>query len=84
MRTQARIDFDEDLPPMDALGLGQCLAELREKVTSALDTAQRGRLLSTGLQVLFYVCASLNNHLDTDWRIFLPGYVSVHGTLAKT
>ncbi|KAK9918470.1 hypothetical protein WJX75_004296 [Coccomyxa subellipsoidea] len=48
---EARIDFDEDLPPMDALGLGQSLAELREKVTSALATAQRGRLLSTGLQV---------------------------------
>jgi hypothetical protein len=51
---------------MDALGLGQSLAELREKVTSALATAQRGRLLSTGLQVLFYVCASLNNHHRLD------------------
>ncbi|EIE18915.1 tRNA modification GTPase TrmE [Coccomyxa subellipsoidea C-169] len=48
---EARIDFDEDLPPMDAQLLGRRLAELSEKVSSALDTAQRGRLLSTGLQV---------------------------------
>ncbi|BDA49035.1 probable tRNA modification GTPase MnmE [Coccomyxa sp. Obi] len=48
---EARIDFDEDLPPLDAQLLRQRLAELKDRVTSALDTSQRGRLLSTGLQV---------------------------------
>lgn len=48
---QARIDFDEDLPPMDAQLLRQRLAELKDRVSAALDTSQRGKLLSTGLQV---------------------------------
>ena len=51
MCMQARIDFDEDLPPMDAQLLQQRLEELQGRVTSALDTSQRGKLLSTGLQV---------------------------------
>ena len=36
---------------MDAEGLKRRLAALQARVQGALDTAQRGRLLSTGLQV---------------------------------
>ena len=48
---QARIDFDEDLPAMDAANLNRRLRELQARVQGALDTAQRGRLLSSGVQV---------------------------------
>ncbi|CAL8463932.1 g3467 [Coccomyxa elongata] len=48
---EARIDFDEDLPPVDVQLLRQRLAELQDRVSAALDTSQRGKLLSTGLQV---------------------------------
>lgn len=48
---EARIDFEEDLPPLDegeiAAHLNQTLAE----VTSILATSQQGELLRTGLKV---------------------------------
>ena len=70
---QARIDFDEDLPPMDAQLLGRRLAELSEKVSSALDTAQRGRLLSTGLQVKFSPATPVSTSSQTySWGSTAP------------
>lgn len=53
---QARIDFDEDLPAMDAEVLQERLWALVGKVQAALNTSQHSRLLSNGLQMLGHVC----------------------------
>jgi len=48
---EARIDFEEDLPPLDEAEIQAQLAEVLETVTAILDTADRGELLRTGLKV---------------------------------
>lgn len=48
---EARVDFEEDLPPLD-LGQIQCqLEQVFASVTQILATADRGELLRTGLKV---------------------------------
>jgi tRNA modification GTPase len=48
---EARVDFEEDLPPLD-LGQIQCqLEQVLASVTQILATADRGELLRTGLKV---------------------------------
>jgi tRNA modification GTPase len=47
----ARLDFDEDLPPLDEPALLASLAAVRARVDAALATARAGRLLRAGLQV---------------------------------
>ena len=47
----ARLDFDEDLPPLDVPALASRLEAVAARVLAALRTAQAGRLLRTGLQV---------------------------------
>lgn len=48
---EARLDFDEDLPPMDQEGLQQDVADLQAQIEAALRTAREGSLLRNGLQV---------------------------------
>jgi tRNA modification GTPase len=48
---EARIDFEEDLPPLDEPLLIQQLTDITAKVASLLTTAERGELLRTGLNV---------------------------------
>jgi len=48
---EARLDFDEDLPPMDLEGLQQDVADLQAQIEAALRTAREGSLLRNGLQV---------------------------------
>lgn len=47
----ARLDFDEDLPPLDVPALASRLKAVASRVLAALRTAQAGRLLRSGLQV---------------------------------
>lgn len=47
----ARLDFDEDLPPLDVPGLVHRLEMAKQRVDVALETSQQGRLLRTGLQI---------------------------------
>jgi tRNA modification GTPase len=47
----ARVDFDEDLPPLDAGALAARLEAARGRVGAALRTARAGQLLRGGLQV---------------------------------
>ena len=46
-----RLDFDEDLPPLDVPGLVTRIAQLAQRLESTLATARQGQLLRAGLQV---------------------------------
>ncbi|MBE9240889.1 tRNA uridine-5-carboxymethylaminomethyl(34) synthesis GTPase MnmE [Synechocystis salina] len=48
---EARIDFEDDLPPLDENLIRQQLQDLYQQLEAILDTAQRGELLRTGLKV---------------------------------
>ncbi|BFM39863.1 tRNA uridine-5-carboxymethylaminomethyl(34) synthesis GTPase MnmE [Synechocystis sp. LKSZ1] len=48
---EARIDFEEDLPPLDEAGIQTQLTQVLQTVTAVLATADRGELLRTGLKV---------------------------------
>jgi tRNA modification GTPase len=46
-----RLDFDEDLPPLDVHSIIQRIKNVAARVAAALATARQGQLLQTGLQV---------------------------------
>jgi len=48
---EARIDFEEDLPPLDEAEISNRLAQVLAEVTDLLASAERGELLRTGLKV---------------------------------
>ncbi len=48
---EARIDFEEDLPPLDEGEIVAQIEQVMAQVTSILATADRGQLLRTGLKV---------------------------------
>lgn len=48
---EARIDFDEDLPPLDETAAIASIQEIAAELTDILATADRGELLRTGLKV---------------------------------
>lgn len=48
---EARIDFEDDLPPLDEREICQRLEEVNQQVKEILATADRGELLRTGLKV---------------------------------
>jgi len=48
---EARIDFDEDLPPLDETAAIASIEEISAELTDILATADRGELLRTGLKV---------------------------------
>ncbi|MBW4549712.1 MAG: tRNA uridine-5-carboxymethylaminomethyl(34) synthesis GTPase MnmE [Aphanocapsa sp. GSE-SYN-MK-11-07L] len=48
---EARIDFEEDLPPLNAAEIQAQLALIAQKVKTLLATADRGQLLRSGLKV---------------------------------
>lgn len=48
---EARIDFEDDLPPLDTETVTQQLQDLWRRVRGILDTAHQGQLLRTGLKV---------------------------------
>ncbi|QUS61181.1 tRNA uridine-5-carboxymethylaminomethyl(34) synthesis GTPase MnmE [Synechocystis sp. PCC 7338] len=48
---EARIDFEDDLPPLDEDLIRQQLQDLYQQLERILNTAQRGELLRTGLKV---------------------------------
>jgi tRNA modification GTPase len=48
---EARIDFEEDLPPLDEGQIARRLAAVSAEVEALLATAERGELLRTGLKV---------------------------------
>ncbi|MEO0458870.1 MAG: tRNA uridine-5-carboxymethylaminomethyl(34) synthesis GTPase MnmE, partial [Cyanobacteria bacterium P01_A01_bin.114] len=48
---EARIDFEDDLPPLDEAWVRSQLDNVLTQVTQILDTAHQGELLRTGLKV---------------------------------
>jgi tRNA modification GTPase len=48
---EARIDFEEDLPPLDEGQIAHALQQVLEEVNQILSTADRGELLRSGLKV---------------------------------
>ena len=48
---EARLDFDDELDPLDEDGVSRRVARLRAAVRAVLDTAERGRLRETGATV---------------------------------
>jgi tRNA modification GTPase len=48
---EARIDFEEDLPPLDEAGIVSQLQQVLTDINQILATADRGQLLRTGLNV---------------------------------
>ncbi|CAI5533448.1 unnamed protein product [Closterium sp. Naga37s-1] len=49
---EARIDFEEDLPPLDAKDVSRRIDAIWQQINEALATANRGRLLEYGIQHL--------------------------------
>ncbi|XP_057859356.2 uncharacterized protein LOC131068198 isoform X2 [Cryptomeria japonica] len=47
---EARLDFDDEMPPLDTRLLISRINEMWQQVHQALETANRGQLLQTGLQ----------------------------------
>lgn len=56
---EARIDFEDDLPPLDEAKIKQQLNNLLEKVTTILATAEQGELLRSGLKVAIVGCPNV-------------------------
>jgi len=48
---EARIDFDEDLPPLDVASMQKRIADVLAQVNQLLGTAERGELLRRGVKV---------------------------------
>lgn len=48
---EARIDFEEDLPPLDEAAVIASIEQILAELTAILATANRGELLRTGLKV---------------------------------
>ncbi len=48
---EARIDFEDDLPPLDEASVKTQLSQVLQAVRQILDTAYQGELLRTGLKV---------------------------------
>lgn len=47
----ARLDFDEDLPPLNVSEISERLKRASERIRAALATAKQGQLLRKGLQI---------------------------------
>lgn len=48
---EARLDFEEDLPPLDSVKLIRRIEKVAALVKQALDTSKHGRMLRDGMQV---------------------------------
>eukprot|EP00879_Flechtneria_rotunda_P033002 GHRR01036514.1.p1 GENE.GHRR01036514.1~~GHRR01036514.1.p1 ORF type:complete len:203 (+),score=26.63 GHRR01036514.1:339-947(+) len=66
---EARLDFDEDLPPLNVKTLIADIIELQKDMEAALRTSRQGNLLRQGLQVCSRTAVSMHvgsdNHLNT-------------------
>lgn len=55
---EARLDFEDEMPPLDPVMLISKINSMRQEVQDALDTSNYDKLLQSGLQV-FYSCYTL-------------------------
>ncbi len=56
---EARIDFEDDLPPLNELEIKQQLEDVLKQVTNILATAEQGELLRSGLKVAIVGCPNV-------------------------
>jgi tRNA modification GTPase len=56
---EARLDFEDELPPLDLTMLVSKINGMRQEVQDALDTANYDKLLQSGLQVFSLYCIFL-------------------------
>ena len=56
---EARIDFEDDLPPLDETAIRRQLAQVLTDVDNILSTAERGELLRSGLKVAIVGCPNV-------------------------
>lgn len=56
---EARIDFEDDLPPLNQLEIKQQLENVLQQVTDILATAEQGELLRSGLKVAIVGCPNV-------------------------
>ena len=56
---EARIDFADDLPPLDEAEIQQQLAGVLDRVNKILNTAEQGELLRSGLKVVIVGCPNV-------------------------
>jgi tRNA modification GTPase len=56
---EARIDFEEDLPPLDEAAVVAQIEQVLAEVTRILATADQGELLRTGLKVAIVGCPNV-------------------------
>ena len=56
---EARIDFADDLPPLDEAEIEQQLEEVLARVNQILATAEQGKLLRNGLKVAIVGCPNV-------------------------
>lgn len=54
---EARLDFDDELPPLDTSMVIDKINDMWHNVQQALDTANYDKLLQSGLQVLKPSCS---------------------------
>lgn len=50
---EARLDFEDELPPLNLVSLTEKISVMQHDVQQALDTANYDKLLQSGLQVIF-------------------------------
>lgn len=58
---EARLDFEDELPPLDINEVVTKINTMSEDVESALETANYDKLLQSGLQVNFWFFVQANN-----------------------
>ncbi|MGD1921235.1 MAG: tRNA uridine-5-carboxymethylaminomethyl(34) synthesis GTPase MnmE, partial [Pleurocapsa sp.] len=56
---EARIDLEDDLPPLNELEIRQQLEDVLHQVTNILATAEQGELLRSGLKVAIVGCPNV-------------------------
>ncbi|MCC0177416.1 tRNA uridine-5-carboxymethylaminomethyl(34) synthesis GTPase MnmE [Waterburya agarophytonicola K14] len=56
---EARIDFEDDLPPLNEAEVKQQLEDVLDRVTTILATAEQGELLRSGLKVAIVGCPNV-------------------------
>lgn len=56
---EARLDFEDELPPLNLPSLIGKISVMQRDVQDALDTANYDKLLQSGIQVLLFKIANL-------------------------
>lgn len=59
---EARLDFEDEMPPLDSVMLISKINCMRQEVQDALDTSNYDKLLQSGLQVFMFSALYVDDH----------------------